>query len=311
MDNNGNSRPCLRDRNGLTEEEFLKNYDPGDYVRPSVAADMAIFTVTDQEEANYRKLPEKTLSILLIQRGGHPYLGCWALPGGFVRPIETTEQAARRELREETGLDQVYMEQLYTFSEPGRDPRTWVMSCSYMALVDSSQLDLKAGDDADNAKWFRVSFSLSDERRDYRRNEETGEIDSVEHIQHYELRLRSEDVILCSGIEKKTVKNRQAETVEYKITDNQGLAFDHARIIAYALERLRGKMEYTGLALHLMPQEFTLTQLQQVYEVILGKCLLKPAFRRKIVSLMEETDSYTQKEGHRPSRLYRRKWEEF
>ena len=78
--------PCLRDRNGLTEEEFLKSYNPGHYARPSVAADMAIFTVTDQEESNYRKLPEKNLSILLIQRGGHPYLGCWALPGGFVRP---------------------------------------------------------------------------------------------------------------------------------------------------------------------------------------------------------------------------------
>ena len=88
--------PCLRDRNGLTEEEFLKSYNPGHYARPSVAADMAIFTVTDQEESNYRKLPEKNLSILLIQRGGHPYLGCWALPGGFVRPEETTEQAARR-----------------------------------------------------------------------------------------------------------------------------------------------------------------------------------------------------------------------
>ena len=71
----------LRDRNGLTEAEFLSSYEPGDYVRPSVAADMVIFTVMETEEENYRKLPEKELEVLLIQRGVHPYLGCWALPG--------------------------------------------------------------------------------------------------------------------------------------------------------------------------------------------------------------------------------------
>ena len=80
----------LRDRNGLTEAEFLSSYEPGDYVRPSVAADMVIFTVMETEEENYRKLPEKELEVLLIQRGVHPYLGCWALPGGFVRPDEPT-----------------------------------------------------------------------------------------------------------------------------------------------------------------------------------------------------------------------------
>ena len=121
----------LRDKEGLTEEQFLASYRPGDYERPSVAADMVIFTVTDAEEENYRKLAKKELRILLIRRGGHPYLGCWALPGGFVRPTETTEQAAARELREETGVSEVYLEQLYTFSKPDRDPRTRVMSCSY------------------------------------------------------------------------------------------------------------------------------------------------------------------------------------
>lgn len=114
----------LLDRNGLTEREFLEQYRAGDYERPSVAADMVIFTVTDEEADSYRKLPEKELRILLIRRGGHPFLGKWALPGGFVQPSETTEQAAARELREETGVDDVYLEQLYTFSDIGRDPRT-------------------------------------------------------------------------------------------------------------------------------------------------------------------------------------------
>ena len=98
----------------------------------------------EEEEENYRKLPECSLCLLLIQRGGHPYLGDWALPGGFVRPGETTKAAAKRELREETGLDQVYLEQLYTFSDPGRDPRTWVMSCAHMALIDGTKIRLKA-----------------------------------------------------------------------------------------------------------------------------------------------------------------------
>lgn len=325
------------DRNGLTEEEFLKTYNPGDYERPSVAADMAIFTVTEGEEDNYRKLPEKKLGILLIQRGGHPYLGAWALPGGFVRPHETAEQTARRELREETGLDQVYMEQLCTVSDPGRDPRTWVMSCSYMALIDSTRIKLQAGDDADNACWFGITFRLMDEHTDYLKDESTAENIKAIRIQHYELelekespRLKSESwksmesprlkdeswngsgsTVLRSVIEKRITRTEDHAITEYNITENSGLAFDHAKIIAYALERLRGKVESSGLALHLMPSEFTLTGLQQVYEVILGRHLLKAAFRRKAAALVEETGFFTENEGHRPSRLYRKKWEEF
>ncbi|RJW41148.1 NUDIX hydrolase [Clostridiales bacterium TF09-2AC] len=300
----------ILDRNGLTEAEYLQSYDPGHYERPSMAADMAIFTVLEETEDNYRKLPEKELGILLIQRGVHPYLGSWALPGGFVRPDETTEQAARRELMEETGLNHVYMEQLYTFSDPDRDPRTWVMSCSYMALIDSSKVRIKAGDDADNARWFHISFYLMDEHTDYPVPTD-GEEPKVVRIQHYKLELTSDNICLSSVIEKSMTKTENGTFTEYKITENNGLAFDHARIITYALERLRGKVEYSGLALHLMPSEFTLTQLQQVYEVILGKRLLKAAFRRKAASLVEETDSYTGNEGHRPSRLYRKKWKEF
>jgi len=281
----------LRDKNGLTEEEFLAIYEPGDYPRPSVATDMVIFTVTDEEEDNYRKLPEKELRVLLIKRGGHPYLGCWALPGGFVRPTETTEEAAGRELREETGVDQVYLEQLYTFSQPDRDPRTWVMSCSYMALIDSSRVNVLAGDDADEAAWFRFSCQM------------TG---IEEGKERWELKLSHGDLCLQAVL----AKPKKGSFTESTILENDGLAFDHARILAYGLERLRGKLKYTDLAFHLMPEYFTLTQLQQVYEVVLDKELPTAAFRRKASSMVKETERYTENEGHRPSRLYQKIQEE-
>ncbi|MFC7678897.1 NUDIX domain-containing protein [Paenibacillus sp. GCM10028914] len=293
----------LLDRDGLTEREFLERYQAGDYERPSVAADMVIFTVTEAETDSYRKLPEKELRILLIRRGGHPFLGKWALPGGFVLPNETTEQAAVRELREETGVDDVYLEQLYTFSDIGRDPRTWVMSCSYMALINSDELELKAGDDAADAAWFKVSYRLL---REHKELIEDGYVKTLE----YELKLSSEEAEL-SAVVARTVTSRTTSTgTDYTIVSNDGLAFDHAKIIACAIERLRGKVNYTDIALHLMPKLFTLTELQQVYEVIMDKELLKAAFRRKVADLVAETDHYTENAGHRPSRLYRRNLED-
>lgn len=281
------SSALLRDRDGLTEEEFLAAYQPGDYPRPSVATDMVIFTVTDEDEENYRRLPEKELRLLLIRRGGHPYLGCWALPGGFVRPTETTEQAAARELAEETGVDQVYLEQLYTFSQPGRDPRTWVMSCSYMALIDSSRVRVQAGDDADQAAWFKLVCRMRSCTQD---------------TQLWDLELSHDDIRLLALLEK---KEKDAFT-QCRILENDGLAFDHARIIASGLHRLRGKLKYTDLAIHLMPEYFTLTQLQQVYEVVLDQELPTAAFRRKAAAMVKETQRFTENAGHRPSRLYQK-----
>lgn len=292
----------LLDRDGLTEREFLEQYRAGDYERPSVAADMVIFTVTDQVADSYRKLPEKELRLLLIRRGGHPFLGKWALPGGFVRPNETTEQAAVRELHEETGVDDVYLEQLYTFSDIGRDPRAWVMSCSYMALINNDKLELRAGDDAADAAWFPVFYRLMRERKELME-------DGYVKTQEYELKLSGEEELSAIVARTLTVKTTSTST-EYKIVSNNGLAFDHAKIIACAIERLRGKVNYTDIALHLMPKLFTLTELQQVYEVIMDKELLKAAFRRKVANLVAETDHYTENVGHRPSRLYRRKLEE-
>ncbi|AIQ74615.1 MULTISPECIES: NUDIX domain-containing protein [Paenibacillus] len=292
----------LLDKDGLIEREFLEQYRAGDYERPSVTTDMVIFTVTEEDADSYRKLPEKELRVLLIRRGAHPFLGKWALPGGFVRPNETTEQAAVRELCEETGVEDIYLEQLYTFSDIGRDPRTWVISCSYMALINSDKLELKAGDDAADAAWFKVSYRPLREQKELI---EDGYIKTLE----YELKLSSEEEELSAVVARTMTAKTTSTGTDYEIVSNDGLAFDHAKIIACAIDRLRGKVNYTDIALHLMPMLFTLTELQQVYEVIMDKELLKAAFRRKVADLVVETDHYTENAGHRPSRLYRRNLE--
>ncbi len=285
-----------------TEAEFLKSYDPSQFERPSVTVDMIIFTVAERPQENYRKLAERELKVLLVERGGHPFKGRWALPGGFVRAPESLDEAAARELAEETGLHNVYMEQLYTWGEPRRDPRTRVISCSYMALIDSMPLDLQAGDDAADAKWFTVTKSLTNE------NKTIGKAGSVQK-QRFSLSLESEGISLASQLEKMIKTHGKVRLETERIVDSGGLAFDHARMISYALDRLRNKAEYTDIVFHLMPERFTLTQLQQVYETILGCELLKANFRRKIEDKVLETPYYAESAGHRPSKLYKMKQE--
>ncbi len=136
----------LRDKNGLTEEEFLKQYNADKYPKPSVTADIAV--IAHEGDTRY---------ILLIQRGGHPYLGCWALPGGFSNKNERIEHVANRELEEETGVKGLDLKLVGVYSKPGRDPRGWTMSCAYKADVNKGDVKAQAGDDAANAKWFKVN----------------------------------------------------------------------------------------------------------------------------------------------------------
>ncbi|UWG96545.1 NUDIX hydrolase [Dehalobacter sp. DCM] len=288
----------LRNKHGLTEKEFLKTYDPNKFDRPSVTVDMLIFTVAERENKNYRTLPEKELKVLMIKRADHPCIGQWALPGGFVQMDESLDEAALRELKEETNIDNIYMEQLYTWGDVHRDPRTRIISTAYMSLVDSTSLDIQSGDDADDARWFTVSCQLQQEQKTLTEK-------GYSQQQLFRLHLTNDEHALQAVVKiVKTVEGKVTK-IEREVVASEGIGFDHAKIIEYGLERLRNKIEYTDIAFTLMPELFTLTALQQVYEIILDTPLLKANFRRKTAGMVIETNEYTKDAGHRPSKLYR------
>ncbi len=198
-----------------------------------VTVDIVIFSIR-----------EDALQVLLIRRKYDPFRGRWAIPGGFVLARESLEQAALRELREETGVEDVYLEQLYSFGDPDRDPRGRVITVAYFALISSAQA-LRPGTDAEEAQWFPFS-------------------------------------------------------------ELPPLAFDHRKILEYALERLRNKLEYTTVGFQLLPEKFSLSDLQRVYEVILGRNLDKRNFRRKmeLLGILRPLREWRRQGVSRPARLY-------
>ncbi len=137
------------DKNGLTEAEAIALYKSKNYPKPALTADIAVFSPVNGQR-----------SLLLIRRGGHPFLGCWALPGGFAEPGETIEQTAQRELEEETGVTGIALRMIGVYSAPGRDPRGWTVSVAYAAVVENVMVE--AGDDAAEARWFPVEGDTVD-----------------------------------------------------------------------------------------------------------------------------------------------------
>ncbi len=205
----------LRDQNGLTEQEFLAAYDASRYERPSVTVDNLIF-------ANDNGIKK----VLLIKRGGHPCLGMWALPGGFVGKHETTEQASARELFEETHLFGVTGKQLYTVSTPGRDKRTWTISVCYIAELDAAALEIQADDDAADAGWFEVTWNLLS-------------ADAKPGLQTdiYALMLTLGEEVLTAKLSHTVRQTAYGEEEAVDILENDGIAFDHAMLIARGLIR--------------------------------------------------------------------------
>lgn len=205
-----------------------------DYPHPAVTTDIALFTIRDER-----------LAVLLVRRAAEPHKDCWALPGGFVEPNECLEDGALRELAEETGVTGVYLEQLYTFGKPDRDPRERIISVAYYALAPSELLTPVAGSDAAAVAWF--------------------DLDAL-----------------------------------------PALAFDHDEVIALAQQRLRAKLDYSTVAFGFMQPEFTLGELQKVYETIRGEALDKRNFRKHMLALglLAETGTSRRVGSHRPAKLY-------
>ncbi len=246
-------------RRNNEEQQYLDSYDPTRFDRPSVTVDVVILT-----------LHEGHLQALLVKRKEHPYLNYWSLPGGFVQAHESLDEAAARVLRQKVGLEgiagpgregasrhPIYLEQLYTFGNPDRDPRMRVISVAYYALVEASHIP-EAGEET-------ALFKL-------RIPEETGAVEIFDN------------------------KHKK-----------YSLAFDHAEILGVAIRRIRGKLGYTPIGFELLPERFTLRQLQTVHETILQKKLNKDSFRRKMLAsgMLEATGELERGMGFRPAELYR------
>lgn len=204
---------------------------------PAVTTDVVLFTIR-----------EETLQVLLVRRRNPPFAGQWALPGGFLDPAEDLAACALRELSEETGISDVYLEQLYTFGRPDRDPRERVISVAYYGLAPADRLVLRSGSDASEAAWFAYGALPP-------------------------------------------------------------LAFDHREIVEKAHERLVAKLEYSTIAFQFLPAQFTLSELQEVYEIIRSERLDKRNFRKWILArnLIEETGAQRRNGSHRPAKLFRNK----
>jgi 8-oxo-dGTP diphosphatase len=205
------------------------------YPHPAVTVDGVVFGFDDAD-----------LKLLLIKRKLEPYQGQWALPGGFVLVAEGLEEAVRRELADETGIKRLYLEQLYSFGDPDRDPRERVVSIAYYALVKLADHSVRAASDAQEVAWFPVA-------------------------------------------------------------ELPKLAFDHEKIVDVALRRLKAKVRYEPIGFELLPEKFTLGELQRLYETVLEQALDKRNFRKKILGmeLLEAMDEFQKDVAHRAAQFYR------
>lgn len=265
-----------------TEKEFLANYDSSKYEKPSVATDIVLLTVD--------RIKNNTLRVLMVERKNQPYQGKLALPGGFMDINESTDETVTRELYEETGVTGIYAEQLQTYTAVDRDPRMRILSVSYLALTDTEHT-AQGGDDALTAKWYDLKVEES----------------SREQVSEQEVKVTYTITVgdTNSTVNKYIRTEGRRKVFSYEIETN-ALSFDHAIILLNAVERLQGKLEYTDSAFYLVGEEFTLPELQKVYEIVLGRPINKSGFRNSMLreKMVLETNKMRQDGAYRPSKLY-------
>lgn len=280
-----------RNERGETLKEFLAKYNPDKYKHPSTTVDMIVATVQDN-----------SLKVLLVKRKDHPFICCWATPGGFVQFGEDIDQAAMRELYEETGLKEgIYFHQLYTFGKADRDPRTHVITTAYLTLVPHEVIcQTMAGDDAADAQWFTVSEDI---------------IEETEYERVSKLVLQNELDTIVYRITERVTDNWvkfSSELVEGESTNR--LAGDHVKIVNMAVNEIKEHAFSGGLIFNMLPKEFTVSELLSAYEAISGKkwpARLKSNFARDVKKYILPTGNerpYGTKRTialYRANRLYR------
>ena len=243
------------------------------------ATDILIFSIDSRENPNCRELPTKHFSILLVKRNKEPFKDMWCLPGGYVNDNETSLEAALRVLKKETNLSNTYLEELSVFDSVNRDPRGRTISTTYIALIDKNKIKDEL---LPESKWIDIEVNETNNK----------------------LELNLEDINITI---KKELINKKANQYIYHLINSNNIAFDHGLIINKGIIELRKKAEITDIVFNLMPDKFTIGELKQVYEIILGRKLINSAFRRVIAKKVIEIDEEIKTGGHRPSKKFKYK----
>lgn len=245
-------------------------YSIENYERPSVAADCVVFGIDSIEPDSPRSLRQRKLKILLVKRGEEPFMNRYSLAGGFLRKGETIEETAVRELREEAGVSDPKIINTGVYSREDRDPRGWIISCAFLALTRTVALSTADDSDALDAHWLDFEYDDSD----------------------------GEKITLSDGNNEIVIRYNDG------IPSKNPLAFDHAEIIYDAFMRLRDEVANHDLIFDLMPPLFAISDLQQPYEIIIGKKTSPQNFRKKMASKIRKTEYFDETAAHRTSKLY-------
>lgn len=242
-------------------------YSIENFERPSVAADCVVFGIDTAEPDSPRSLKQRKLKILLVKRGEEPFINKYSLAGGFLRRGETIEQTALRELQEEAGVSEPKIMNIGVYSKADRDPRGWIISCAFLALTRTVELSTAEYSDALDAHWLNFEYE-------------------------------NEKITLSDGTEEIIIQYNNG------LPEKNPLAFDHAKIIYDAFQKLRDEVVNHDIIFDLMPSLFAISDLQQPYEIITGKKTSPQNFRKRMSSKIRETEFFDEKSAHRTSKLY-------